>query len=435
MNKNVFNNHPIIPNANQYFYESKYISIHSQDRDPTKYPNSAQFEIELPQDYVNVASARLYSWAFPANYSVFSIFNFNVIMTFKFVKLYNPGEFDVIDPLLQGIFTALYSTIGKEYIITIEPGFYNPLQMATELTNQFNAAVTNEINLFFDKNPQHAEAKNLFTTYNRFKIVYNTVSQKLWFGNTADQFVLTNDSYLYFKRDYVDSSCARRNVLPDFANWGLPAYLGFSRCPAYAINADDTINQIQDYVEAIYGDTTGTPINFSLINEKVPRFYYGDVGTDGDNGYWLLPDLPNATVYFLQAPMKINFMGPAYIYLEIDGLNCIDETVPWNLSEFTAHTNNTNGIANSSFAKIPIPATPISQWFDDGMVPYKYFNPPAERIRKLNIRLRYHNGQNVDFGNFEYSFMLEFNILRPQQERSYSIRGAFDLAQIQSFGN
>jgi hypothetical protein len=128
-------------------------------------------------------------------------------------------------------------------------------------------------------------------------------------------------------------------------------------------------------------------------------------------------------------------MGPAYFYMEIDGLNCIDETSPWNLSYYTTTTNNTNGIVNSSFAKIPIPTTPISQWFDNDMAPYKYFNPPAERIRKLKIKLRYHNGQLIDFGQFEYSFMLEFSLLKPQQERSYSIRGAYDLAQIQTFGN
>jgi hypothetical protein len=119
--------------------------------------------------------------------------------------------------------------------------------------------------------------------------------------------------------------------------------------------------------------------------------------------------------------------------MEIAGLNCIDETSPWNLSEFTAHTNETNGIVNSSFAKIAIPTTPISQWFDEETAPYKYFNPPAERIRKLNIRLRYHNGQNVDFSQFEYSFMLEFNLLTPQQQRTYSIRDAYSLNQPQSF--
>jgi hypothetical protein len=133
-----------------------------------------------------------------------------------------------------------------------------------------------------------------------------------------------------------------------------------------------------------------------------------------------VPVLPKASVYFLQAPAKINFMGPAYMYMEIDGLNCIDETNPYNLSEFTTHSNETNSRVLSSFAKIPVPSTPISQWFDDDQKPYKYFNPPAERIRKLKVKLRYHDGQEVDFGLFEYSFMLEFTLLRHQNERKYS---------------
>jgi hypothetical protein len=422
MSSTIFNNHPLINNANQYYYEKKFISIHSEDRDVDKYPNSAIFEIELPQDYVNVASARLYSWSFPANYSVFSVFNYNVTMTFKLTKLYNPGEYNTSDVLSEGIFAALYNNLDFEYIVLIESGFYNPTQMAKELSNKFNEAVTNVINTFFDNNLEYAEAKNLFFAYNRFKVVYNSVSQKLWFGNTADKFVLTNDSNFYLKKELVDSSCFRRNALPQFTDWGLPAYLGFTRCPAYALNADDTIKK------QTYASGTET----ALENQKTPRFYYGDVG-DGDNGYWLLPSEPGSSVYFIEAPFKISFMGPAYFYMEIAGLNCIDETIPWNLSNYTVHNSGNNGVVNSSFAKIAIPSTPISQWFDEDTAPYKYFNPPAERIRKLSIRLRYHNGQNVDLGQFEYSFMLEFNLLTPQQQRSYSIRDAYTLGQTQSF--
>jgi hypothetical protein len=421
----VFNNHPIIPNANEYFYEKKYISIHSEDRDVSKYPNASQFEIELPQDYLNVASARLYSWSFPANYNVFSAFNYNIVMTFKLINLYNPGAVSISDPLLEGIFAALYASLNNEFIVTIETGFYNPDQMATELTNQFNATITNYINTFFTNNPAYAEAQKMFVAYNRFNIVYNAVGQKLWFGNTADQFVLTNDSFVYFKRDIVDSSCIRANVLPSFSNWGLPAYLGFTRCPAYALNASQNL--------ANYDNSKMPSDDLALEDQQVPRFYYGDVSNPGDNGYWLLPGAPKATVYFLQAPLKINFMGPAYMYMEIAGLNCIDETSPWNLSEYTAHTNGTNGIVNSSFAKIAVPTTPISQWFDNDMTPYKYFDPPAERIRKLNLKIRYHNGQNIDFGNFEYSFMLEFNLLRPRPNRVANIRDAFNRTQLQDF--
>ena len=168
------------------------------------------------------------------------------------------------------------------------------------------------------------------------------------------------------------------------------------------------------------GTLGNTITNTTLIYQQVPRFYYGDaVPLSGDNGYWLLPSLPNAKVYFLQAPLKINCMGQAYMYMEIDGLNCIDETSPYNLSKFTAHTNETNGIVNSSFAKIPIPTTPISQWFDNDSGPYKYFNPPAERIRKLKERLnKMKNSQILPEIPADRSQRTEQN-MRPSKKQIY----------------
>ena len=425
MNNNNNNNHQLIRNSNQYFLEKKYISINSEDRDITKYPNPAEFEMLLPQEYLNIASVRLFSWSFPANYDVFSMSYHNVMMTFKMTQLYNPAEHGVSDALTEGIFAAIYYYGDKDMVTRIEAGFYNPDQMATELTNKFNATVTNEITLFFEhpekwNGHDYTEAKDLFNGYDRFKIVYNNVSQKLWFGNTADRFELTNTSSEYYTDAIVNNNCLRKNQLPEFVNWGLPSYLGFFRVNVSAHAMSET------------GD-------FDLseeekLRESVPRFYYGDaIPGSGDNGYWLLPTLPGATVYFLQAPFKISFMGPAYMYMEVDGWNCVDESSPYNLSKYTATTNQTNGIANSFFAKIPIPTTPISQWFDNDMTPYKYWNPPAERISKLKVKFRYHNGTLVEFGQFNYSFMIELNLLKPQQEKSYSIVNAYDLAQNQSF--
>lgn len=431
MSNTVFNNHPLIKNSNQYFLEKKFISIHSDDRDMFKYPNSSEFEITLPQEYLNIASARLYSWSFPSNYNVFSITNTNVYMTFKFTELYNPGDHSVSNILLEGIFAALYyyTNTNNNFIIEIEPGFYNPEQMAIELTNKMNEAVTNTIIRFLNspEGAPYAAAESLFKQYDRFRVVYNSVTQKLWFGNTADRFILTNEADIVLQTIISDSQCARRNRLPELSNWGLPFYLGFTRCNATSFSGDEFVdNFTQDF-------KTSTAI---ASNEIVPRFYYGDAITgSGDNGYWLLPNLPEAKVYFLQAPLKIAFMGPAYIYMEIEGMNCIDESIPYALNTYTVTNSSNNGIVNSAFAKIPVPTTPISQWFDDSMGPYKYWNPPAERISKLKLKFRYHNGTLVQFGNFEYSFMLEFNLLRPQQERSYSIVDAFDLSQHQSFGS
>ena len=106
--------------------------------------------------------------------------------------------------------------------------------------------------------------------------------------------------------------------------------------------------------------------------------------------------------------------------MELHGQNCIDETSPYNKNCFTMHTNETNGRVNAAFAKI---TTPTSFCIDRESIPYKTYTPPAERMRKLKFKIRYHNGQLVDFGAFEYSFVLEFAMLQPQQTRSVKIGG------------
>jgi hypothetical protein len=427
MSNTIFNNHPIIKNSNHYFREKKYISIHSEDRDISKYPNSNEFEILLPQEYLNVVSAKLYSWAFPSNYNVFSIPNYNILMSFKFLDLYNPGQYNYINELASGIFAALYEYSNKEIIVLIETGFYNPDQMATELTNQFNRAVTEIINTFFeDPNNavQYATAKELFKIngYNRFSIAYNQVGQRLYFGNKADRFILTNESASFNISNIVNTTCLSRDRIPKLVNWGLPAYLGFTRCnvTAYSVSEyRDLLNELPFYTF------------LSHVNQLVPRFFYeASESAYYPDGFWIEPDstLIGSTIYYLQAPFKISFMGESYLYMEIDGWNCIDETSPYNLNSYSIHTNKVNSRVNSAFAKIPMASTPISQIYDNDMGPYKYWSPVAERISKIKVKFRYHNGVLAEFGQFEYTFLLELTILKPQQEKSYTIVNASDLS-------
>lgn len=430
------NSHPLIQNSNNYLYEEKYISIHSNDRDILKYPRSEDFEIELPQDYLNVVSARLHSWAFPSNYNVFSIQNYNIGMTFKFNDLYDPTDETFPDESYGIVSEMFYACLklnqDRNYTVIIEQGFYNPEQMAVELTNKFNEVINNLIYNFLNSpdGTGYSVAKGIYESnvkyqYNRFVVVYNNVNQKIWFGNRADRFTLTNSELEKNLMDNYNLNCVRRNYLPDTTAWGLPSNLGFSRCDSTAITTEEAYEIGKMYNPPFVAD--------NLIYGPYPRFYYGDVLTPGDNGYWVLPDqsCPNSTVYYIQAPYKINLMGPAYIYMEIEGLNCVDETSPYNISPFTLKTNQTNGVVNSSFAKISLYSTPITEIYDKISEPYKYFSPPAERLRKLKIKLRYHNGEPVNFGVFEYSFTLQLNLLRPQNLRSQNIQSASDLGQMQ----
>jgi len=312
-------------------------------------------------------------------------------------------------------------TQDEEYRFIIEEGFYNPIQMSIELTNKFNYITSQRISAYFFKKGW-TDTLNEFQSkggYTRFIIVYNNVSLKLWFGNRADGFTIVNEAGL-LTNTFLDGLCKIDGThVPDASNYGLPSYLGLPRCNTEAISSSTLEN-------------LGNTQQFNGIT--VPRFYYGDV-FPGDDGFWLVPntDLSGSQVYFIEAPFKINLMGPSSFYIEIPQLNCIDETQPFNISSFTVKTNGTNGISNSAFAKIDLTSTPISQFFNRESVSFKYFYPPLERLRRLSIKIRYHNGQLVDFSKFDYSFTLEFSLLNPQADRNYNITGAGDLMQRHSF--
>lgn len=397
---NTSNNHPIIPNSQDCIIYKKYVSIHSEDRDSVKYPSSSQFEVEMPEDITNVFSLRLINWTFPANYNTFSALNQNVGMTFLITNPYNPHANHVHNPLEEAIYVCLTLTAQTPFIIIIEDGFYNPDQMVLELQNKFNAVVSDHIIRYFKDRgmPLLLEAFVKMGGYTKFVMAYNAVSQKIWFGNQSDAFTLTNELSVVKDALSENVSCANAggSVLPEYAQWGLPSNLGLQRKNTDAVTQTNPI--------------TGDPF--------LPRFFYGDVHP-GDDGYWLLPvpGLTNSVVYFVECAFKINLMGEAYFYMELAGNNAIDETSPFNLSTFTTTTNITNGVVNASFAKLGVPTTPVSQWFDRDSLPYKMYWPPADRIRKLNIKIRYHNGQLAQFGVFPFSFMIEFTQLLPHQNR------------------
>lgn len=418
-NYNLATNKPLIPNANQYFSYKQYVLINSEDRNISRYPDAADFEIELPTDYANVSTARIYSWSFPSVFSTFAPHKHNVSLAFKIPDPYVPVPGS--NTLNDGISDALLAHANDEYVIYIESGYYSPTQMATELTNKLNAAVTAYITQFFaDNQPLYDSATDLFTGYDRFVVAYNSVSMDLWFGNRADKFELTNDSNVYNKITTSNSMCMQKNVVASDADWGLPAHLGFLKqqnntsMTVAEINSAFGNVQPNQYLNALHASIDQTAL--------VPRFFY----EKGAAGFWISTNIPNASIYFLNAPTKVAMLGDAHFYIEIDKLNCIDETVPYKMSQFTQTTNQTNSIVNSAFAKIPISDKPIAYCFNEASYgPYKMFNPPTDMQRKLKVKMRYHNGMLVDFGNNPYSFMIELTTLVPNQERVYNITSAF----------
>jgi len=384
--------------------EKRYININSKDRNIFKYPTPTNFEITLPQSYENVVSVKMDSCSMPSNTDLFSYQNNNILLTFEFNEIYNPSDHYANPPQLDVMVYNIMSNyrnayLTPEFIIMIERGFYDPFQMATELTNRMNDVVTQYVYsqlVAYDTKYGTTFASQWYVItngvpvggYNDFIVVYNVVQQKIWFGNMSSTFTLTQNIDL-MNKFMINNLCnVGKQVVPDNISFGLGNFIGLTAC---AITS-----KVPEYV----GEC---------------RFYYGTV-TSGDNGYWLTPNqtLAGATVSYIACPNKINILGQNYIYLDIDELNCIDQTKPFVLSEGTITTSNTLSAPNSCFAIIPIVSAPISQYYYTGVSAYKVYNPPKTRLDNLKIKIKYHNGMLVDFNNAEFSITLELTILRPQ---------------------
>jgi hypothetical protein len=390
---NTFTNHPVMPvphDTAEYQEVKYYVSVHSEDRNILKYPNSSTFEIELPRDFYNVKTLNVSELALPINIDTFNeLFN-NVFMVFRFIDIYNPlaniPPGGSIDPLQQLIYYGLVANLKNEYRFKIESGFYSVGQLATELTNKFNWAVTQYLKQYIlDNQPSLLDS---FTGYNEFVIVYNYVSQYLWFGNRSSSFEITNNSTFYTEQEeYFNSLCVNAKRFTEYTNWGLPNNLGF------ILKKNEFSKQAEDNGEDV-------------------RFFYGDV-VAGDNGYWLTPnpDLNGAHAYYVRAPLKINILGESYIYLLINGWNNIDMTYPFNDTVYTQRSNITNGAVEYAFGKIPVGSTPIALSYCSGFFNPKVFEPPLNSIRKLNIEFRYHNGLIVDFQNMPLALTFEITCL------------------------
>lgn len=393
---NVNTNHPLIYDSDNYNSIQKFITINSQDRDINKYPFSNQFEVELPQDYLNVLNISIYNWTLPNSYNIFSDKTNNVNMTFQINNPYNPGEHFLSDPLQNAIFEALVSNMYNDYTVVISNGNYKTDEMVTELTNKFNFEVSKYIINFFIEKEYTTQLEEFIANgyYQDFVIVYNTVKKNVWFGNRSSNFTLTNTvSVNNNKNIFQVQNCGSKYGLsyPDETSYGLPKHLGLTKLDENSIT--------------------------SPYNAELTKFFYL-VGSAGD---WLTPNplLPGSMTSFIEATYKLELIGQDSFYIEVYGYSCIDEMYPYSASKFTAQTNQTSGIINASLMKIPAPVITNEINYTSGQVssqffPYRFFNPPVDRLRKLVVRLRYHNGSLVDLDNFNYSFMIKILTLTPQ---------------------
>ena len=212
---------PLINREQNYVLDRKLLTVHSEDRDITKWPNSNTFEIVLPETLLLVQSMRLIQSTMPGHFFVFSNDYQNTMFQF---------------------------TIDDEsHIITIQEGFYTPNQLSLELSSKMNQA--NQ-------------------TDSSFNVFYDEVATKFWFGHTDLSFSLDFDQQM----NYI-VVCDQPIVWNNYSKWGLPYYLGFQKKTYQSLTSSNGIsfdyicpnNACNDYSNIIH--YIEAPLSFTIHGE------------------------------------------------------------------------------------------------------------------------------------------------------------------------
>jgi hypothetical protein len=178
---------PIIPRRESYVVSHKALSVHSVDRDITKWPNSNHFAVNVPYTIKNVTSMALVNSIFPSNQKVISTANENTKMTVTCDSVKHPIE--------------------------IDEGTYTTARLTNELKNK------------------------LATVDSDFDVLYNEVSQKFVFYNTKHQFTFHFSSAEEYERCDRDSPLYKNH-----SGWGLGYTLGFNNKQDYVVSTTSDIS-------------------------------------------------------------------------------------------------------------------------------------------------------------------------------------------------
>lgn len=200
-------------------------------------------------------------------------------------------------------------------------------------------------------------------------VEYNSIKQKFIFHGS--------NITLNFNKHYVCKNCPEQhpNVWTQYTKWGLGSYLGFDK-------------------------TT-----YPLPNSK--------------------------TTDLIEAPYFPKLDGEQVIYMEVDKYNSYDELYPYSESTSSLYNNDYAARVNAAFAKIPLSKTPQPGCFppesiydsrNGNLQNVSYFEPPLERVQKIKIKFRYHNGMLVDFQDMPFNFTIEFNCLHNEIDKVATVK-------------
>lgn len=352
---------PLIPRKKTYMLERKIFSIHSEDRDVNQWPDSNQFQVELPESVHQVESIRLLDTSFPSNQYVFSNRYENTRFQFT-VKL------DISDEAHDD-----WLDISNELLtVQIEEGTYQPEDLANEIAAKLNLAVTNRVR---DISSSYSDYEYIY-----FSAYYHSVKHKMLFGNTRDEFSLEFENPVSFADILCRSLLPSGKIFERPSRWGFGSYVGFEK-----LGYDAGANEIDEELKIDYADEI-----------------------------WLTPP-SGKRVYSIEPPFCVDIFGENQIYMELEKYNGLSEIAPYSKNTNALYGGGYNGKVNSAFARIPITEIAYAQHFHsrNGFLNHiTAFREPVERITKIKVRFRHHDGRLIDFRNMPFSFTLEFNCLR-----------------------
>jgi hypothetical protein len=124
---------------------NRFLSIHTEDRDVSKWPNTNHFSVVLPVEYKNVACIKLEDIQLPFTHYVFTT--------------------------AYGNTTFLVGTTTPTTTVTIAEGTYTPYELATELANKITAAMENQ-DVIVEYNA--IQYKYIFTSSSAFSLSFET---------------------------------------------------------------------------------------------------------------------------------------------------------------------------------------------------------------------------------------------------------------------
>jgi hypothetical protein len=412
LNFNLNNEHQLIPREQTFVLDRKLITVHSEDRDIRQWPNPNIFEVQLPTTYTSVSTIQLVECNITTTTFTFSRDYQNTKFSFKIFPEATPNPSEIEDLAYYYMNNGPPPSTGRSnrYYAEISEGFYRPEQLANELEFQMNRAVANYLitrDEYVDPNevnppppvPSIFRSVRKDEVYSYFRVKYDSVTQQLWFGNVHDRFELMFSE----NQDYVDSSpidpstrntrCDQPNVWTYAMNWGLPFYLGFSKANYAAAEVAEN--------ELHFGTARPT-LWISALTQKGGKLFY------------------------VKAPNILDIYGNTAIYMELEKMNTCDEIAPYR-SATNSLRSDYNGTVNSYFAKIPLTLNAEGTGFSaSNSYMYLYnmaqFNPVIDKLRRIKVTMRYHDGRLVDFRDTNFNFTISLGQIHDELARNYVLR-------------